>query len=99
MVNLDQIDPVLLANRGAYSTVRAAHEDEMKSLQMLCGQLSSTAAQILRRVQTDDDSEPVSVESLIAAGRNSIDLIEASVCRVESLAKQRAELKPLAWPR
>lgn len=99
MIDLDQIDPSLLANRGAYSTVRAAHEDEMKSLQILCGQLSSTAAQILRRVQKDDDSEPVSVESLIAGGRASIDLIEASVSRVESLAQQRAELRPLAWPK
>lgn len=99
MLDIDAIDPVLLANRGAYSTVRAAHEDEMKSLQMLCGQLSSTAAQILRRVQKDDDSEPISVESLITAGRASIDLIEASVTRVESLAQQRADLKPLAWPK
>jgi hypothetical protein len=99
MLDLDQLDPALLTHRGAYSTVRAAHEDELKSLQMLCGQLSSTAAQILRRVQTDDDSEPVSVEALLAGGRAGLDLIEASVSRIESLAKQRAELKPLAWPK
>lgn len=99
MLNLADIDRVLLENRGAYSTVRAAHEDEMKSLQILCGQLSSTAAQILRRVQKDDDSEPVSVETLIEFSRESIDLIEASVSRVESLAQQRAELRPLAWPK
>lgn len=99
MLDIAAIDPALLANRGAYSTVRAAHEDEMKSLQMLCGQLSTAAVQVLRRVQRDDDSEPVSVESLIAGARASIDLIEASVERVESLAQQRADLKPLAWPR
>lgn len=99
MLDIAAIDPDLLANRGAYSTVRAAHEDEMKALQILCGQLSSTAAQILRRVQKDDDSEPVSVEELIQKARDSIEFIEISVKQVDSLAQQRADLKPLAWPR
>lgn len=99
MLDIAAIPADLLNNRGAYSTVRAAHEDEMRSLQILCGQLSSTSAQILRRVQKDDDSEPVSVEELIKFARSSIDLIEASVSQVESLAKQRADLKPLAWPK
>jgi hypothetical protein len=99
MLDIAAIDPALLANRGAYSTVRAAHEDQMKALQILCGQLSSTAAQILRRVQKEDDSEPVSVEELIQKARDSIEFIEISVKQVDSLAQQRADLKPLAWPR
>lgn len=99
MLDIAAIDPALLANRGAYATVRAAHEDQMKALQILCGQLSSTAAQILRRVQKEDDSEPVSVEELIQKARDSIDFIEVSVKQVDSLAQQRADLKPLAWPR
>nr|WP_041296561.1 hypothetical protein [Janthinobacterium sp. Marseille] len=92
-------DSELMLHRGRYSTIRAQHEDEMRSLQILCGQLSSTSALILRRVQKDDDSEPESVEGLIKLARSSIDLIEASVSQVESLAKQRADLKPLAWPK
>lgn len=99
MIDLSTIDPVTLENRGAYSTVRAAHEDSKKSLQMLCGQLAATATQVLRRMQPDNDDVPTSVDELLRAARNTITLMEACVADIESLAAQRAALKPLAWPK
>jgi hypothetical protein len=99
MLALADIDRTLLENRGAYSTVRAAHEDEKKRLSILCGQLQNTAATILKRLQPDNDEVPDSIESLIKDGRAVMDQIEACAAQIESLAKQRAELKPLAWPK
>lgn len=99
MIDLTTIDSVTLENRGAYSTVRAAHEDAKKSLQMLCGQLAATATQVLRRMQPDNDDVPASVDNLLTAARNTITLMEACVADIESLAEQRAALKPLAWPK
>lgn len=99
MIDLSAISPEVLNARGAYSTVRAAHEDAKKSLQMLCGQLSSAASQILRRMQPDNDDVPESVETLIAGARNTLVLMEACTAEIESLARQRAELKIVAWSR
>lgn len=99
MIDLTKIDNETLMARGAYSTIRAAHEDEKKNLQMLCGSLSSTAAKVLRRMQPDNDEVPASVDELLAAGRAALDAIEISVATIESLAQQRAHLKPKAWPR
>ena len=99
MIDLTTIDPVLLENRGAYTTVRGAHEDAKKSLQMLCGQLAATATQVLRRMQPDNDDVPASVDTLLTSARNTITLMEACVADIESLAVQRAALKPLAWPK
>jgi hypothetical protein len=97
MIDLSTIQEDVLHARGAYSTVRAAHEDAKKSLQMLCGQLSSTAANILRRMQPDNDEVPESVESLIEGAKGLLILIEACAAEIESLAKQKAELKQKAW--
>jgi hypothetical protein len=99
MIDLTTIDPVLLENRGSYATVRSAHENSKKSLQMLCGQLAATATQVLRRMQPDNDDVPASVDELMAAAKSTIALMEACVADIESLAEQRAALKPLAWPR
>lgn len=99
MLNLTDLSEETLINRGKYSSVRAAHEDAKKSLQMLCGDLASTATKILRRMQPDNDAIPESVDELLAAARNTLVLMEACVNEIESLARQRAELKPLAWPR
>jgi hypothetical protein len=99
MIALQEIDRVLLENRGAYSTVRAAHEDEMKAMQMLCGELSSISSRILKRATVDDDSEPTSVVDLLMEAKSLIDRMGYSASRIESLALQRAELKPLAWPK
>lgn len=99
MLDIDKLDSALLHHRGAYSTVRAMHEDELKHMQILCGQLSSCAAIILRRVQGKDDEEIESLESLIAVGRETLDSIEKTAATIRSLAKQRADLRPLAWPK
>lgn len=97
MFDLSTVPAEVLNARGAYSTVRAAHEDEKKALQMLCGRLSSIAAQVLRKMQPDNDEVPDSVESLIASGRETLQMMEQCSARIESLAKQRAELKAAAW--
>lgn len=97
MIDLSTIPEEVRRARGDYATVRAAHEDAKKSLQMLCGQLSSSASQILRRMQPDGDDVPDSVESLIAGARNTLLLMESCVNEIESLAKQRVELKSAAW--
>lgn len=99
MIDLTTIPAAILENRGAYSTVRASHEDQKKALQMLCGQLAAASTQVLRRMQPDNDDVPGSVADLLAVGRSTIDQMEACVEQIESLAKQRAELKPLAWPK
>jgi hypothetical protein len=97
MIDLDKIDEPTLMARGIYSTVRAAHEDQKKSLQMLCGQLAATSSQVLRRMQPDSDDVPESVDDLLAAGRATLDSIEACVREIESLARQRGEWKQSAW--
>lgn len=97
MIDLTTIDTVTLENRGAYSTVRAAHEDAKKSLQMLCGELAATATKVLRRMQPDNDDVPEKVDDLLTSARNTITMMEACVAQIESLAVQRAALKPLAW--
>lgn len=97
MLDLSTIPAEVLNARGAYSTVRAAHEDEKKALQMLCGRLSSIAAQVLRTMQPDNDDVPDSVETLIASGRETLQMMEQCAGRIESLAKQRQELKVTAW--
>lgn len=97
MLNLDDIDASVLLYRGQYATVRGAHEDEKKRLSVLCGQLQSVSATILRRMQPNNDDVPESVTQLIATAHQTIDEIESCVSGIEALAKQRAELKPLAW--
>jgi hypothetical protein len=97
MLDLTTISNEVKIARGEYSTVRAAHEDAKKSLQMLCGQLATASTQILRRMQPDNDGVPDSVESLISGARNTLALMEACASEIESLAKQRAELKKEAW--
>lgn len=97
MLDLAQINQETLLARGAYSTVRAAHEDQKKALQMLCGQLAATSSQVLRRMQPDSDDVPESVDDLLAAGRATLDSIEACVREIESLARQRGEWKQSAW--
>jgi hypothetical protein len=91
-------DSVLLA-RGKYSTIRAEHEDAKKQLQVHCGQLGSVAAQVLRAMQPDNDAEPESVADLLAAGHNTLNAMETIALQIQALATQRAELKPIAWPR
>lgn len=99
MIDLTTIPPAILENRGAYSTVRAAHEDAKKSLQMLCGELASTATKVLRRMQPDNDDIPDGIADLFLSARNTLTMMENCAAEIESLAAQRAKLKPLAWPK
>jgi hypothetical protein len=91
-------DKELMLARGQYSTLNAEYKDCMKEIQMLTGALSSAAAQILHGVQPKDD-EPINVDKHLDVGRLAINKIERCVMRLAELAKQRAELKPIAWPR
>jgi hypothetical protein len=95
MINLNDID--LMIARGRYSTIRAAHEDAKHALSKLCGQLGATAAQVLRRMQPDNDDVPESVADLMEGCRNTLTLMDACVAEIEELAKQRATLKGAAW--
>jgi hypothetical protein len=97
MLDLSSIPTDVIQARGEYSTVRAAHEDAKKELAILCGQLSATASQILRRMQPDNDEIPEGVEELISSGRQLLQKIEACTLNIESLAMQRAALKQKAW--
>ncbi|MES2323244.1 MAG: hypothetical protein V4633_13350 [Pseudomonadota bacterium] len=97
MIDLTKIDDDTLMARGAYSTIRAAHEDEKKSLQMLCGELSSTATKILRVMQPDADAVPESVDALLASGRLTLDSIERCTDQIIGLAQQKHDLKTQAW--
>lgn len=99
MLDLNELPAELLINRGKYTSVRAAHEDALKAMQVKCGALAAAATAILRRVQIDDDQEPSSVSDLLASARKLTDEIEQCAAEIDDLAKQRAELKPLAWPR
>lgn len=98
-MNLDAIPSDIIIARGQYATVRSAHEDEKKRLQVLCGALSATSAQILRGMQPDNDGDPdmVDVNAKISQCRKLVDDIAVCASTVSDLAEQRAALKPAAW--
>ena len=95
MIDLDNNE--LMIARGRYSTVRGQHEDAKLALSKLCGQLGATAAQVLRRMQPDNDDVPESVAELMEGCRNTLTLMDACVAEIEELAKQRAALRGPAW--
>jgi hypothetical protein len=97
MFDLSVIPEATLLARGSYATVRAEHEDCKKALSVLCGKLNSISSQILRKMQPDNDAIPESIDDMMRDARKTIDEIEAKVNQIESLAKQRAELKKDAW--
>ncbi len=99
MLDLQDMPADLMILRGQYATVRSAHEDSKKQLQILCGKLGASAAQILRKMQPDNDAEPVDVVEMLGACRLAIDAMEITTLNIQALAKQRAELKPKAWGR
>ncbi len=99
MLDLNELPQALLLARGQYATVRSAHEDSKKQLQILCGKLGATSAQILRAMQPDNDGVPVGVGELMATCRLTLDSIESLTVQIEALAQQRADLKPVAWPK
>lgn len=97
-MNLDDIDQDLLLARGAYSTVRAAHEDQLKLLQVQTGQLSAYGSQILRTMQPAD-GEAGDISILLFNARQVVDQIELTATVINELAALRAELRPKAWPK
>jgi hypothetical protein len=99
MIDLTKFDNETLMARGAYSTVRAEHEDEKKRMQILTGEMSSVTSQVLRQVQPDGDAVPEGVGDLLAKGRGILDAMEVCAQRIIGLAKQKAALKPQAWGR
>lgn len=100
-MDLSNIPADLLMARGKYATVRSEHEDAKKRMQMLCGLLGATSAQILRAIQPDNDGIPdaSSIGSLLASGRNTLSEIEACAAMIADLAEQRSDLKRVAWPK
>jgi hypothetical protein len=99
MIDLASLPQDVLLARGQYATVRSAHEDAKKALAIECGKLGAMASQVLRAMQPDNDGIPVSPQELLASGRNTLNMIEMITLEIQSLAQQRAELKPKAWPR
>lgn len=101
MIDLTAIDQDTIIARGQYATIRAAHEDEKKRLQMLCGQFLSIAPQILRYMQPQEGDTPEigAVLGLLSLGRETLDKVEACVADIETLDMQRAALKQASWGR
>lgn len=97
-MDLSTIDPDLILARGKYSTVRSAHEDELKRLQILTGQLSAFGSQVLRWMQPAEGT-PEDISGLLKDARHTIDQIEQCAGTISELAAQKAELKPVAWPK
>lgn len=97
-MDLQTIPDDLLLARGRYSTVRAAHEDQLKRLQVLTGQLSAFGSQMLRFMQPAD-GEPCDIAGLLKDARSTVDQIESCAGAINELAAQRAELRPKAWPK
>jgi hypothetical protein len=101
MIDFSTLSQVMILARGEYATVRGEHEDRKRDLQVLCGKLSATSAQILRKMQPDNDAIPdaTAISDLLAVCRWTVNEIERTVALVESLSQQRATLRPIAWPK
>jgi len=97
-MDLSTFDQELLLNRGRYATIRSAHEDQLKRLPILTGQLSSAGSQILKWMQPAE-GESSDISGLLKDARSTIDEIEECARLINELAKQRAELRPKAWPK
>lgn len=92
-------DTDLMLARGKYSTLNAEYKDCLKKLQMLTGSLSSVSAQVLYAAQPKDEAQAIDVSAALGMGRGLIDEIDRCCMRLAELAKQRNELKPIAWGR
>jgi hypothetical protein len=97
-MDLQNIPDDLLMARGKYSTIRAAHEDELKRLSVLTGQLSAFGSQVLRWMQPEE-GVPQDISGLLKDARHTIGQIEQCAATISELAAQKAELKPRAWPK
>jgi hypothetical protein len=96
MIDLSTIPDDVLIARGMYSTVRTEHEDAKQRLAIKCGSLSSLASQILKRMQENDVAIP---NELLWNADITLHDIQRLADEIVSLAIQRQELKPKAWPK
>lgn len=98
-MNLDEIPAEVLLARGKYATVRGAQEDSKKELSILCGGVSSTASQILRAMQPDNNSQPdmAAVLTWIEHCTKLLSKVEDCAHDIDNYDSQRRALKPLAW--
>ena len=97
-MDISLISSDLLLFRGQYATIRAAHEEEKKRLQILCGALSSASSAILRASQPDDSVVKMSeIQELIEKAKTTLANINDCTNNITQLSEQRAELKPKAW--
>lgn len=93
----DLTDDALMLARGRFATVRGQHEDAKKRLSVLCGELSSISARILRLMQPDNDAAPEDHFPLLSNARDITFELDTVCLNILHLAKQRAELKIEAW--
>lgn len=101
MIDLTTIDQDTIIARGQYSSVNAAHKEELKKLALICGVFGSIAPQLLSHLQPKDDSLPngEAIHGTLEEGRKMLDKLDKCATEIASLAAQKAALKPIAWPR
>lgn len=97
MFDLTQIPDEVIVARGQFATVRGAHDDRKVEMQQSCGELMSAANRILKAVTEKEEVDSEHVKQLFSEARSWLADMELKATSIESLAKQRAELKPLAW--
>jgi len=99
MLDLSTISQETLIARGQYATVRRKHEEAKKELAALCSVLQTRAAQILKLMQPDDNGAPAMtlVADLVGFCQKTVFDIARVSDEINSLARQRAELKVKAW--
>lgn len=97
MLDLASIPADVLRARGGYLTVKDAHEASKETLKDFCESGVTLLAQILNKGQSHHancfDEARAKVDELEAYAKN----IRAQLSVIESLAKQRSELKSKAW--
>jgi hypothetical protein len=100
-MDLASIPQDLLIARGQYATIRSAHEDAKKQMQMMCGSLGASAAQVLRAVQPDSNGLPdlEAVFNLLSVCSHTVEKMGDCASDIHGLAAKRASIKPAAWPK
>lgn len=99
MFDLSTLSAEVRLARGDYATVRATHEDAKKRLQIRCGELMAAPSKLLKHGQSDAAADVQQAAQELASMRVLIGVVEQELAELESLAKQRAELKGKAWPK
>lgn len=89
MIDLTTIPDAEKIRCGEASIVAFAHKDALKALQEHCNALSVLCAKVLTAAQTDLDN----VGARLIEAQAKLDDVTASAALVESLARQKAELR------